>query len=49
MASGPVGPVVASETRKRQREAQDTLSHDIDGAIDNFFSTLNDIAAKHTR
>jgi hypothetical protein len=49
MASGPVGPVVTGETRKRQREARVTLSHDIDDAIDNFFSTLNDIAVKHAQ
>jgi hypothetical protein len=49
MAGRPVGPIVASETHKRQREARDTLSHDIDSAVNDFISRLNGIAEKHAQ
>jgi hypothetical protein len=49
MASGPVGPVTESEAQNRKRDRRDTLSHDIDDAIDDFVSRLNDIAKKHAQ
>jgi hypothetical protein len=49
MVSGPVEPVATNEKRKRQSEARDTLSHDVDGAIDDFMSRLDVIAEKHAR
>ena len=49
MTSGPPGPVVSSETRKRQKEARDTLAQDVDSAVNDFISSLNVIAEKHAR
>ncbi|KAN0124360.1 hypothetical protein V8E52_002009 [Russula decolorans] len=43
----PDGPVVTTETRKRQREAHDTVTHDIKDAVEDFISRLHDIAKKH--
>ena len=43
------GPVVTSETRKRQKETRDAFTHDIDEAVDDFISKLYGIAKKHER
>ncbi|KAN0111299.1 hypothetical protein V8E52_008674 [Russula decolorans] len=47
--SRPLGPVMASETPKSQRQARNTLSQDIDGVVDDFISKLNVIAERHAR
>jgi hypothetical protein len=45
----PNGPEVTTETRKRQREARDVFTHDIEEVVDNFISSLHDVAKKHER
>ena len=45
----PNGPVVTKETWKRQREACDKFTQEIDDAVEDYLTNLNDIAKKYKR